>query len=142
MATAASSCRQVSNSGAVVAVVEQRLVESLERGPWVDRGVFEPDLLDHVDHEVRRWLALRGGTCRCWSARLRGHRVREIVRERWQLDGGSRLNRRRLRARVLCADDQTRRAQCGALEEVPAIERSVACVVVFISHDGLLNAAS
>ena len=33
--------------------------------------------------------------------------MREIVRERWQLDGWSRLNRRRLRGRALCADDET-----------------------------------
>ena len=133
----------MSSSGArVVAVVDQRLVKPLERRARVDGGVLEADLLEHVHHEVRCGLSLR--RCARWwrAACLARHRVGEIVRERRQLDGRSWLNRRCLCSGVLPADDETGGAQRGALEEVPAVERSVACDVVFISHDGLLNAAS
>ena len=78
----------------VVAVVQQRLMQSLKRRARIDRGVLEADLLDDVHHEVGGRASLRGDACRRGTARLRRHRVRKIVGERRQFDRRRRLDRR------------------------------------------------
>ncbi len=62
----------------VLAVVDQRFVEALERRARIDGGVLEADLLEHVHHEVRCRPALRGDARRRGDCALR-RRVGEVV---------------------------------------------------------------
>ena len=116
----------------VLAVVDERFVQALERRAGIDGGVLEADLLEHVHHEVGGRPPLRRGACRR-AGRSPGRAcayARSCACASVGSATGGGAGGATAVGRVFCRDDQTGGAERRAFEEVPAVER--------ISHGALL----